>query len=77
MAFRRPPGSAQDDAAPFLNAIEAKSSYFDSVRPKKKIEQAFGLSDFAPLAEILQIRRDFWAASGIFLIEDIGPRVRS
>jgi len=62
----------QDDVRALLNAIEAKSSYFDRVKSaKKKIEKAFGLSDFAPLAEILQIRRDFWAASEIFLIEDI------
>ena len=62
----------QDDVRALLNAIEAKSPYFDSVKTaKKKIEKAFGLSDFAPLAEILQIRRDFWAASEIFLIEDI------
>ena len=62
----------QDDVRALLNSVEAKSSYFDSVKAaKKKIENAFGLSDFAPLAEILQIRRDFWAASEIFLIEDI------
>ena len=62
----------QDDVRALLNAIEAKSSYFDSVKAaKKKIENAFSLQDFAPLAEILQIRRDFWAASEIFLIEDI------
>ena len=62
----------QDDVRTLLNAIEAKSPYFDRVKAaKKKIEKTFGLSDFAPLAEILQIRRDFWAASEIFLIEDI------
>ncbi len=62
----------QDDVRALLNAIEAKSSYFDRVKAgKNKIEKTFGLSDFAPLAEILQIRRDFWAASEIFLIEDI------
>ncbi len=62
----------QDDVRALLNAIEAKSAYFDRVNvAKKKIEKAFGFSDFAPLAEILQIRRDFWAASEIFLIEDI------
>jgi hypothetical protein len=62
----------QDDVRALLNAIEAKSPYFDRVKAaKKKIEKTFGLSDFAPLAEILQIRRDFWAASEIFLIEDI------
>ncbi len=62
----------QDDVRALLNAIEEKSSYFDRVKAdKKKIEKAFALSDFAPLSEILQIRRDFWAASEIFLIEDI------
>ncbi len=67
-----PREALQDDVRALLNAIEAKSSYFDLVKAtKKKIEKSFGLSDFAPLAEILQIRRDFWAASEIFLIEDI------
>jgi len=61
-----------NDVRALLNAIETQSSYFDRVKAaKKKIEKAFGLSDFAPLSEILQIRRDFWAASEIFLIEDI------
>jgi hypothetical protein len=67
-----PREAMQDDLRALLNAIEAKSPYFDRVKAaKKKIEKTFGLSDFAPLAEILQIRRDFWAASEIFLIEDI------
>ena len=67
-----PREAMQDDVRALLNAIEAQSPYFDRVKAaKKKIEKTFGLSDFAPLAEILQIRRDFWAASEIFLIEDI------
>jgi hypothetical protein len=67
-----PREAMQDDVRALLNAIEAKNPYFDRVKAaKKKIEKTFGLSDFAPLAEILQIRRDFWAASEIFLIEDI------
>ena len=62
----------QDDVRALLNAIEAKSAYFDRVKyAKAKIEKTFRLADFTPLAEILQIRRDFWAASEIFLIEDI------
>lgn len=62
----------QDDVRALLNAIEAKSAYFDRVKTAKaRIEKTFGLADFTPLAEILQIRRDFWAASEIFLIEDI------
>ncbi len=37
----------QDDVRALLNAIEAKSSYFDRVKAaKKKIEKAFGLSGF-------------------------------
>ncbi len=67
-----PREALQDDVRALLNAIEAKSSYFDRVKAaKKRIEKTFGLEDFAPLSEILQIRRDFWAASEIFLIEDI------
>jgi hypothetical protein len=75
-AYRRipdnPKEALQDDVRALLNAIEAKSAYFDSVKAaKKKIEKAFVLPDFAPLSEILQIRRDLWAASEIFLIDDL------
>ncbi|HXW21427.1 MAG TPA: hypothetical protein VEK14_00800 [Rhodomicrobium sp.] len=67
-----PREAMQDDVRALLNAIEAKSSYFDRVKAAKaKIEKTFALPEFAPLSEILQIRRDFWAASEIFLIEDI------
>ena len=62
-----------DDVRHFLNAIEAQSAYFDRVNAaKKRIEKSFAVEDFLPLSEILQIRRDFWAASEIFLIDDIG-----
>jgi hypothetical protein len=62
----------QGDVRHLLNAIEAQSAFFDRVKAaKKKIEKAFGVEDFLPLGEILQIRRDFWAASEIFLIDDI------
>ncbi len=62
----------QGDVRHLLNAIEAQSAFFDRVMAaKKKIEKAFGVEDFLPLGEILQIRRDFWAASEIFLIDDI------
>ncbi len=75
-AYRRAPGdpreALQDDVRALLNAIEAKSDYFDRVKTaKRKIEKTFGLPDFAPLSEILQVRRDLWAASEIFLIDDI------
>ncbi len=62
----------QEDVRSLLNAIEAQSPYFERVNAaKKKIQKTFGLPNFPPLAEILQIRRDFWAASEIFLIDDI------
>ncbi len=62
----------QEDVRRLLNGIEEKSAYFDRVKAaKKKIEKTFGVPDFLPLGELLQIRRDFWAASEIFLIDDI------
>jgi hypothetical protein len=61
-----------EDVRHLLNAIEAQSLYFDRVKAaKKRIENTFAVEDFLPLSEILQIRRDFWAASEIFLIDDI------
>jgi hypothetical protein len=61
-----------EDVRQLLNAIEAQSDYFDRVKAaKKRVEKSFAVEDYLPLAEILQIRRDFWAASEIFLIDDI------
>jgi hypothetical protein len=61
-----------EDVRHFLNALEAQSAYFDRVNAaKRKIEKSFAVEDFLPLSELLQIRRDFWAASEIFLIDDI------
>ncbi|MGA7323347.1 MAG: hypothetical protein WBX25_02400 [Rhodomicrobium sp.] len=76
-------GASEDaikgDVRALLNRIEAKSPYFDRVNAaRKRIQKTFQQLDFAPLSEILQIRRDFWAASEIFLIEDIqalGPEL--
>lgn len=62
----------QEDVRRLLNGIEEQSAYFDRVKAaKKKIEKMLGVEDFLPLGELLQIRRDFWAASEIFLIDDI------
>jgi hypothetical protein len=62
----------QEDVRRLLNGIEEQSAYFDRVKAaKKKIEKTFDVPDFLPLGELLQIRRDFWAASEIFLIDDI------
>jgi hypothetical protein len=62
----------REDVRSLLNAIEAKSPYFDRVNAlKKKVQNTFEVPDFLPLSEILQVRRDFWAASEIFLMDDI------
>ncbi len=67
-----PRETLQEAVRGLLNGIEAESSYFDRVKAaKKRIEKTFSVPDFLPLSEILQIRRDFWAASEIFLIDDI------
>src|SRR5579883_1545567 len=74
-----PENILREDVTGLLNAIEAKSSYFDRViTAKKKIQKTFRLEEFEPLSEILQIRRDLWAASEIFLVDDIralGPEL--
>lgn len=75
----QPEETLRDDVRSLLNAIESKSNYFDRVNAsKKKIQQTFAVPDFMALSEILQIRRDFWAASEIFLMDDIrdlGPEL--
>jgi len=79
--YRFSPGKPEDalreDVRSLLNAIEAQSGYFDRVNAvKKKLQQTFDVPDFLALSEILQIRRDFWAASEIFLMEgirELGP----
>ena len=71
-ATMRPEDALREDVRTLLNAIEARSPYFDRVSAaKKKIETTFRLGDFEPLGELLQVRRDFWAASEIFLMDDI------
>lgn len=62
----------REDVRNLLNSIEAGSNFFDRVNAsKKKVQSTFKLADFQPLSEILQIRRDFWAASEVFLMDDI------
>jgi hypothetical protein len=67
----------KEDVRSLLNAIEAQSPYFERVNVlKKNIQKTFELPDFLALSEILQIRRDFWAGSEIFLMEgirELGP----
>jgi len=62
----------KEDVTRLLNGIESSSPFFENVNGiKKRLQQAFQLSDFLPLSEILQVRRDFWAASEVLLMEDI------
>jgi hypothetical protein len=72
-----PDETLREDVRALLNAIEAQSAYFERVNAaKKKIQQTFNVPDFLALSEILQIRRDLWAASEIFLMEgirELGP----
>ena len=72
-----PEKTLKEDVRSLLNEVEAQSAYFERVNAaKKRIQQKFNVPDFPALSEILQIRRDFWAASEIFLregIQDLGP----
>ena len=73
----QPEETLRADVRALLNAIEAQSSYFERVNAaKKRLQETFDVPDVLALAEILQIRRDFWAASEIFLMEgiqELGP----
>ncbi len=77
--FRRaqPEETLREDVRSLLNTIEAQSPYFERVNlTKKRIQQTFDVPDVPALSEILQIRRDFWAASEIFMmdgIQELGP----
>ena len=79
--YRFNPGQPEEtlraDVRSLLNTIEAQSGYFERVNAAKKmLQQTFGVPDVLALSELLQIRRDFWAASEIFLmdgIQELGP----
>ena len=74
-----PKETLKEDVRSLLNEVEAQSAYFERVNAaKKRIQQKFNVPDFPALSEILQIRRDFWAASEIFLMEgiqELGPEL--
>ena len=69
----------KEDVRSLLNEVEAQSAYFERVNAaKKRIQQKFNVPNFPALSEIFQIRRDFWAASEIFLregIQELGPEL--
>jgi hypothetical protein len=67
------PDAIRERVRALLNGIEANGAFFDDVNSEARaIAKAFEAPEFQPLSEILQIRRDFWAASEIFLIDDVG-----
>jgi hypothetical protein len=74
-----PQETLKEDVRSLLNGIEAQSDYFERVNAlKKRIQKTFDVPDFPALSEMLQIRRDFWAASEIFLmdgIQELGPEL--
>ena len=74
-----PEETLKEDVRSLLNEVEAQSAYFERVNAaKKRIQQKFNVPDFPALSEIFQIRRDFWAASEIFLMEgiqELGPKL--
>ncbi len=73
----QPEETLRADVRGLLNSIETQSDYFERVNAaKKRLQATFEVPDVLALAEILQIRRDFWAASEIFLMEgiqELGP----
>ncbi len=55
-----------------LRRVQEAGPYFDSVRALHPgLQRLLEIEKCAPLAEILQIRRDIWAASEIILIDDV------
>ena len=78
-AAGKPGKTLKEDVRSLLNEVEAQSAYFERVNAaKKRIQQKFNVPNFPALSEILQIRRDFWAASEIFLregIQELGPEL--
>jgi hypothetical protein len=79
LSSTQPEEMLKEDVRSLLNGIETQSGYFERVNVlKKKIQKTFDVPDFLALSEILQIRRDFWAASEIFLmdgIQELGPEL--
>lgn len=55
-----------------LRRVQEAGPFFDSVRAlHPEMQRLLGIDTCPPLSEILQIRRDLWAASEIILIDDI------
>ncbi|MDX2263959.1 MAG: hypothetical protein NW215_03185 [Hyphomicrobiales bacterium] len=58
-------------ATALLRRVQSEGPFFDAARVVgRDLKALLGVDDCAPLTEILQIRRDIWAASEIILIDD-------
>jgi len=66
-------GAADAQAATYalLNRVRDYSDYFDDVSAlRAELARALGRDDCPPLTEILNIRRDIWAAADVLIIDD-------
>ncbi len=55
-----------------LRRIQDQGAFFDNVKAHQQpVRRRLGIAECPPLAEILHIRRDLWAASEIVLAEDL------
>jgi hypothetical protein len=81
-AIRTRPAAASRSADPqaqltadthaLLKRIQAHGAFFDRVNALRvQMQASFGVDDYQPLSEILQVRRDLWASSEIVLVEDL------
>lgn len=68
---KKNPAALRAQTTLLLRRIQENGSYFDKVRALfPNLKTQLGISECPPLAEVLQIRRDLWAASEIILVED-------
>lgn len=81
-AIRTQPAPKQRSADPqaqltadthgLLKRIQDHGAFFDRVNALRvQMQASFGVDDYQPLSEILQVRRDLWASSEIVLVEDL------
>jgi hypothetical protein len=84
-AIRRPTASGHPAGAALtaqthalLKRMQDRSGFFDKVTALRiEMLAAFSVEDYTPLAELLHIRRDLWAASEIVLVEDLSSFAES
>jgi hypothetical protein len=56
-----------------LKRIQEHGPFFDKAKTLRvQIQSSLGIDDHGPLSELLNLRRDLWAASEVVLVEDPG-----